>query len=211
MQSRNSLPMMMAGPGGTSCKLVEMPKRPRLQPVFLRAAQGWACFDQRDLGGVGEAPDRFGCAHDVSHHRAAAGAEFDDPDLARAAQPHPFVRCPETKQFAEHLAGFRRGGEIRVEARTRRVIAVARVVQAHQHVERDGHRSVRADGVDYACAKVLTRASQPADLSAPARSAMRRRRSSGSTAACPWSGTTGRPSTKESGSRKFSTKVRQTA
>jgi hypothetical protein len=66
----------------------------------------------------------------------------------RAAERDPFVRAPQAEEFAEDLRGFGRGGEVFIEAGTRGVIAVTRIVQAHQHVERDRHGSVYADGLD---------------------------------------------------------------
>ncbi len=72
----------------------------------LLAAQGGAGFDEGDAGGVAKACDGAGGADHVGHHRAAAGAEFGEPECVRAAEPDPFVGRPQAEEFAEDLAGL---------------------------------------------------------------------------------------------------------
>ena len=89
-------------------------------------------------------PQRAKC---VRHHGAAAGAEFDQPQQGRLADRAPHRGRPQAEQLAEHLADFRRGGEIALapERIARDVIAVLRMQQAQLHVTPDRHRAGRLD------------------------------------------------------------------
>ena len=65
-------------------------------------------------------------AQRIAHHGAAAGTKFDQPHIFRRAHHLPDRGRPQPDQLAEHLADFRRGGEIAAGAEriARDVIAV---------------------------------------------------------------------------------------
>ncbi len=92
----------------------------------------------------------LGGAQRILHQHAAAWAELDEVER-RLAERVPFVCAPEPDQFAEHLAGFRRGeeiGAVPTDRGPRRLIAGLRIVQARGHVLRDTHRPVLLDVLD---------------------------------------------------------------
>lgn len=93
-------------------RTLSMPASAFLPPV----AQHRIDLDQMDAERVIERRQHAQCAQRVGHHGAAAGAEFDQMHVLRRAHVAPYGRGPEPEQFAEHLADFRRGGEVALAA-----------------------------------------------------------------------------------------------
>ena len=136
----------------------------RLQRLALAVAQVRAGFHQMDDGVVAEQRQHRRRPQHVGHQRAAAGTQLHQMEGAGAAQPRPCIDAPEPDQFAEHLADFRRGGEIAALAEriAPHVIAEARIAQRLRHEGADADRPVHHDAAgQQACQTVRSGALIP--------------------------------------------------
>ena len=107
----------------------------------LERTQRWRGLDKVDLG------PEFGFqprgAQSICHQHAAPGPELDQPDIRGPSQTLPRIHAPEPHDLAEHLADFRRRGE--VAAPPERVAAGIVGAAAQRHELGKRHRAVAFD------------------------------------------------------------------
>ena len=117
------------------------------QGLALNPLQHRADLDHVEGESGIELGHHLGRPHRIDHHCAAAGPELHQPDALGRSQRAPGRGRPQTDQLAEHLADFRRSGEIAAGAErvARRVVTVLGMGEAERHVLRDRHRTGELD------------------------------------------------------------------
>ena len=107
-------------------------RRPARQPGPLDGTQHQAGFNHVQPCAANEAWQPTKQAQRISHQAAMAGAEFGNVQRWFFG-PQPQIADPAADHFAEHLADFRRGGEIAAQWIFAAIIG--RVAGRHPHIK----------------------------------------------------------------------------